>query len=298
MEYNKLALDTPDLLALLKQRGLVITNEQEALKTLSIISYFRLACYFRPMEADKQTHKFREGSTLEQVMALYEFDTALRDMVFCATRQIEVALRTRINHHFSRNHSPFWFSKVDLATDGHLFAEHLSNIDRELRRSKEEFIKEHFARYDKPTFPPAWKTLETVSFGTLSKLYGNFAEKADKKAVAEDFGLPQHEFLNSWMESLTSLRNFCAHHSRIWNRRYALKPQMPKTLAGGDWLTDFSFPPDKIYPQLCCIAYWLNAIDQKNTFIADFKALLTKYPTVDTAAMGFPRGWQQEPLWH
>ncbi len=298
MEYNKQALDAPDLLALLKQRGLVITNEQEALKTLSIISYFRLACYFRPMEADKQTHRFREGSTLEQVMALYEFDTALRDMVFCATRQIEVALRTRINHHFSRNHSPFWFSQVDLATDGHLFAEHLSSVDRELRRSKEEFIKEHFARYDKPTFPPAWKTLETVSFGTLSKLYGNFAEKADKKAVAEDFGLPQHEFLNSWMESLTSLRNFCAHHSRIWNRRYALKPQMPKTLAGGDWLTDFSFPPDKIYPQLCCIAYWLNAIDQKNTFVADFKALLTKYPTVDTAAMGFPRGWQQEPLWH
>lgn len=298
MEYNKQALDTPDLLALLKQRGLVITNEQEALKTLSIISYFRLACYFRPMEADKQTHKFREGSTLEQVMALYEFDTALRDMVFCATRQIEVALRTRINHHFSRNHSPFWFSQVDLATDGHLFAEHLSSVDRELHRSKEEFIKEHFARYDKPTFPPAWKTLETVSFGTLSKLYGNFAEKADKKAVAEDFGLPQHEFLNSWMESLTSLRNFCAHHSRIWNRRYALKPQMPKTLAGGDWLTDFSFPPDKIYPQLCCIAYWLNAIDQKNTFVADFKALLTKYPTVDTSAMGFPRGWQQEPLWH
>lgn len=298
MEYNKQTLDTPDLLALLKQRGLVITNEQEALKTLTVISYFRLACYFRPMEADKQTHKFREGSTLEQVMALYEFDTALRDMVFCAIRQIEVALRTRINHHFSRNHTPFWFSQVDLAIDGHLFADNLSSVDRELRRSKEEFIKEHFARYDKPTFPPAWKTLETVSFGTLSKLYGNFAEKADKKAVAEDFGLPQHEFLNSWMESLTSLRNFCAHHSRIWNRRYALKPQMPKTLAGGDWLTDFSFPPDKIYPQLCCIAYWLNAIEQKNTFVADFKALLTKYPTVDTAAMGFPRGWQQEPLWH
>ncbi len=113
MEYNKQTLDTPDLIALLKQRGLVITNEQEALKTLSVISYFRLACYFRPMEADKQTHKFREGSTLEQVMALYEFDTALRDMVFCAIRQIEVALRTRINHHFSRNHTPFWFSQVD-----------------------------------------------------------------------------------------------------------------------------------------------------------------------------------------
>ena len=296
-EYRKQALDTPDLLAMLKQRGLVVGNDEAALQTLSVISYFRLACYFRPMEADKQTHEFREGTTLEQVLALYEFDTDLRDIVFSSTRRIEVALRTRINHHFSRHHSPFWFTQVDLATDGHLFVENLSSVDRELHRSKEDFIKEHFARYDRPGFPPAWKTLETMTFGTLSKLYGNFISKPDKKAVAEDFGLPQHEFLISWMESLTSLRNFCAHHSRIWNRRYALKPQMPRMLAGHAWLTDFSFPPDKIYPQLCCIAYLLNSIDPQSTFATDMKALLAKYPTVSPTAMGFVQGWEREPLW-
>ena len=295
--YNKIALDTSDLLAMLKQRGLQVTDDQEALRTLSSVSYFRIACYFRPMEIDKQTHEFRKGATLDQALALYKFDTTLRDMVFGATRQIEVALRSRVNHHFSRSHTPFWFTQVDMATDGHLFAEHLSSVDRELHRSKEEFIKEHFDRYDRPSFPPAWKTLETVSFGTLSKLYQNFYDKANKKSVAEDFGLPQHEFLNSWMESLTSLRNFCAHHSRIWNRRYAVKPQMPRTLVGHKWLTDFSFPPDKIYPQLCCIAYLLNAIDAQNTFSKDLKRLLKEYPSVDVAAMGFPKGWKKEPLW-
>ncbi len=296
-QYNKLALDTPEILSLLKQRGLVITDEKAALQTLSVISYFRMACYFRPMETNKETHEFRQGTTLEQILALYKFDTVLRDMVFGATQQIEIALRSRVNHHFSRNHTPFWFTQVDMASDGHLFAEHLNNVDRELRRSKEEFIKEHFERYDKPSFPPAWKTIETVSFGTLSKLYQNFYDKANKKAVAEDFGLPQHEFLISWMESLTSLRNFCAHHSRIWNRRFALKPQMPKILTGHRWLTDFSFPPDKIYPQLCCISYLLNVIDEQNTFVKDIKLLLQKFPSVDAVAMGFPQGWEKESLW-
>ena len=224
--YTKSALDTPDLLAILKQRGLVISDESAALATLSTVSYFRLASFLRPLEADKHTHQLRQGSTLEQVLALYEFDTSLRDLVFSGTRKIEIALRTRMNHRFSLKHKPFWFSNVDLANDGHLFAENLSSVDRELRRSKEEFIKEHFVRYTKPTFPPAWKTLETVSFGTLSKLYGNFSRKADKKQVAEDFGVPQHEFMISWLESLTSLRNFCAHHSRIWNRRYADTSQL------------------------------------------------------------------------
>ena len=297
-EYQKQALDTPDLLSILKERGLIISNEKAAIKTLSIISYFRLASYFRPLEADKQTHRFRQGCTFEQVLALYEFDTSLRDLVFSSTRRIEVALRTRLNHHFSRRHNPFWFTQVELATDGHLYVENLSNVDRELHRTKEDFIKEHFARYDKPSFPPAWKTLETVSFGTLSKLYKNFISKPDKKAVAEDFGLPQHEFLISWLESLAVLRNLCAHHARIWNRRYALKPQMPHTLTRGNWLTDFSFPPDKIYPQLCCIAYLLNSIDENNTFASDLKTLLVRYPTVDAAAMGFPSArWRQEPLW-
>ena len=297
MDYNKIALDTPDLLALLKQRGLQVSNEREALHILSAISYFRLACYFRPMEIDKCTHEFRKGATLEQALTLYKFDTLLRDMVFGAIGQIEVALRSRVNYHFSLHHTPFWFTQVDMATDGHLFTEHLSSVDRELHRSKEEFIKEHFERYDKPSFPPAWKTLEIVSFGTLSKLYQNFFDKTGKRAVAEDFGLPQHEFLISWLESLTVLRNLCAHHARIWNRRYALKPRMPKTLPGHKWLTIFSFPPDKIYPQLCCIAYLLNAIDPHNAFANNIQKLMKDYPSIDATALGFPKRWEQEPLW-
>lgn len=297
MDYNKIALDTPDLLAMLKQRGLQVPNEQEALDILSVISYFRLACYFRPMEIDKRTHEFRQGATLEQALTLYSFDTILRDKVFGAIGQIEVALRSRVNHHFSCHHTPFGFTQVDMATDGHLFTEHLSSVDRELHRSKEEFIKEHFERYDRPSFPPAWKTLETVSFGTLSKLYQNFFDKTDKKAVAADFGLPQHEFLISWLESLTVLRNLCAHHARIWNRRFALKPQMPKILSGHKWLTVFSFPPDKIYPQLCCIAYLLNAIDRHNSFASNIQKLMIDYPSIDATALGFPKRWEQEPLW-
>ena len=98
MDYNKIALDTPDLLALLKQRGLQVSNEREACEIHSAISYFRFACYFRPMEIDRQTHRFRPDATLDQVLELYKFDTNLRDVVFSATRQFEVALRARINY--------------------------------------------------------------------------------------------------------------------------------------------------------------------------------------------------------
>ena len=30
---------------------------------------------------------------------------------------------------------------------------------------------------------------------------------------------------------------------------------------------------------------------------AKIDALLSAYPSIDTAVMGFPRGWENEPLW-
>ena len=77
------------------------------------------------------------------------------------------------------------------------FLENLNAIDREIKRSKEDFIKEHFAKYNRPDFPPAWKTLELVSFGTLSKLYYNFSDNKIKKRIARRFrgDCGEHPFL-------------------------------------------------------------------------------------------------------
>ena len=40
---------------MLKERGLIIRDDDKAISCLRVISYFRLANYFRPMEADKTT---------------------------------------------------------------------------------------------------------------------------------------------------------------------------------------------------------------------------------------------------
>ena len=167
---------------------------------------------------------------------------------------------------------------------------------KEVGRSKERYIREHFRKYTDPDLPPVWKTLEVISMGELSKLFNNFSKSQLKHLVAHDFGLNHHKFLSSWMESLTSLRNHCAHHARVWNRAYPIKPATPHVMPN-KWLTDFTFREESLYAQLCCIAYWLNAIDAENTFVGDMKLLLLRYPIVDPALMGFPANWRQEPIW-
>lgn len=296
MDYTKQPLDYSQQIALLKSRGLIISDEAEAQRILSNLGYFRLANYLRPMESDKQSHIFKSHSTFENAYSLYAFDRDLRDIVFKALSRIEIALRAKIIHFFSLTHGSFWFLDMSLSCDEHLFLDNLNSIDRELRRTKEEFVKEHFKKYDKPSFPPAWKTLELASFGALSKMYLNFNDNKAKKSIARAFGLPQHVILESWIASLTHLRNCCAHHARIWNRNFPITPTVPKTLKS-HWIAQTQFPTNKLYAQLCCIAYLLNAIYPDNSFAQDLRSLIDAHNNVDVSSMGFPDGWEKEPLW-
>lgn len=63
------------------------------------------------------------------------------------------------------------------------------------------------------------------------------------------------------------------------------------------WKPMESDSQEKLYAQLCCMVYLMNVIHPDNTFKQKLKSLLTEYPIVDVAAMGFPKLWYNEPLW-
>ena len=281
---------------MLKQRGLIVSDEDTALKQLASISYFRLASYWKIFETDEATHQFANGTCLEDVISLYTFDRELRSIIFTAIQDIEVALRTRIIHFFSLSHGAFWFMDVSKFNNRNIFQTCLDNIQVELSRSKEEFLQEHFAKYSSPSMPPVWKTLEVVSFGNLSKLYANMKDVEVKKLVAKSVGLPQYTYLESWMRSLTVLRNCCAHHARTWNRRYPTMPQLPRRLPL-TWVDTQHIRPMKLYAQLCLLLYLEQSITPNSQIKDRLLSLLKAYPNTITRQMGFPRGWESEPLW-
>ena len=296
MRYNKQPTDIATQLAMLKQRGLIVSDEDAALKQLASISYFRLASYWKIFETDEATHRFASGTRLEDVISLYTFDRELRSIIFTAIQDIEVALRTRIIHFFSLSHGAFWFMDASKFNSHSIFQTCLDNMQVELSRSKEEFLQEHFAKYDTPSMPPVWKTLEVVSFGNLSKLYANMKDVEVKKQVAKSVGLPQYTYLESWMRSLTVLRNCCAHHARTWNRRYPAMPQLPRRLPL-TWVDTQHIRPMKLYAQLCVLLYLEQSITPNSQIKDRLLSLLKAYPNTITRQMGFPRGWENEPLW-
>ena len=296
IRYTHQAITTKQQIDILRGRGLLIDDVKQAIEVLDTISYFRLAGYLRHFEVDHITHQFREDSNFADVIDLYSFDKELRALLFTAIQTIEVSVRTKIIKHFASEFGAFWFMDENYATNETRFAVNLAVIRKEVSRSHDEFITEHFRKYSEPDLPPVWKTLEVISMGTLSKLYSNFSDATAKHAVAREFGLNHHKFLRSWLECLAVLRNCCAHHSRLSNRAFPVKPMMPERMPK-TWIADFSFREQTLYPQLCYVAYWLNSITPNNTFVADLKQLLIKHISVSQYLLGFPHNWEQEPLW-
>jgi abortive infection bacteriophage resistance protein len=295
MRYTNSPLDSSTLLKSLKDKGLTVCDKERALTFLNHVSYFRFAAYLRPLRMNGDADLFKPNATFEKAVALYEFDARLRMLLFSAIQKIEISLRSKIINQFSLAHGPFWFSDPELAFDKHKFTENISTLDHELQRSKDDFIKEHIAKYGKEDFPPAWKLLDLTSFGCLTKLFFNFTDESVKKKIARSYGVPQQEILESWMKAINALRNCCAHHGRVWNRIMPVMPQMPHTLQN-PWIANRPNVSNRLYSVFCCLVYWANAIDPGNDIVRKFKVLLSDYPMVDTLAMGFPAGWQEEPL--
>lgn len=294
--YTKRPLDLPQQIQMLKSRGLIIDDESLAERQLQIISYFRLAGYLRPMESDKTMHLYKSNSHFDNAVNLYYFDKELRSLLFTAIQSAEIAMRAAVIRRVSLKYGSFWFMNASIFSDNKIFTSCLSKIRYEIGRTKEDFIQEHFAKYNKPKLPPVWKTLEVVSFGTLSRLYCNLTDNHIKKQIARDLGLPQHLYLESWLKSIAALRNSCAHHNRVWNRLFPVMPQLPIALPN-KWISVFPSSPNKLYSLLCCLAYLENIIHPNNSFVANMKHLLESFPNVCVAAMGFPKDWQEESLW-
>lgn len=276
MDYTKQPLDCPQILQMLKERGLIIDDENYALGQLKIMSYFRLANYLRPMEQDKVAHIFKPNSHFDNAVNLYFFDKKLRALLFTAIQSFEIALRSKLIHHFSMAYGAFWIMDRSLYADKKIFTDCSIRVQQEVFRSKEDFIQEHFDKYSNPIIPPVWKTLEVVSFGTLSKIFCNLKDNKLKKKIAREFNLPQHEYLESWCKCAVALRNCLAHHSRIWNRRFPLKPQLPGKLKNA-WIDASKTSPTKLYAQLCCLAYLQNAAHPDNDFKQQLKSLIQAY---------------------
>ncbi|MFY0483781.1 Abi family protein [Flavobacterium sp. PLA-1-15] len=296
MKYTKPSVSIPNQIATLKARGLIFTNEQSAENYLSHISYYRLRAYTYPFQDNSDpAHPFTSQVTFEQIIQLYVFDRKLRLLIFDAIEKVEIAMRTQIIYHFSIKHGAFWHINAALYHDSMRFANQLTSLQTEINRSKETFIDHYKNTYTTPSDPPCWMALEVSSMGLLSQIFQNLRHSEEKKTIARHFGITDVRIFENWMFCFCNLRNICAHHGRVWNRRL-VKITIPYNTRN-EFINNLNVYPNKLYATLACLSYILNIISPQNDFKQRLKDIIGNCPMLQEHEMGFPLNWEEDAFW-
>lgn len=303
-------------LALLKARGLEISNDAEALKSLERFGYYRLSGYFYPLRKTKpvgqlgRLSEFIDGASLDLVVQLAQFDKKLRLLVLDGIETVETAVRVAVAHKLGQVHplahleARFLdgkFTQPNPRTP-HIPSDHqkwLSRYEKALKESKEEFVAHHFASYNGKM--PIWAAIEVWDFGMLSWFFSGM-QLRDKNAVSAKFCLPDGHVLASWLRTFNFIRNVSAHHSRLWNRAMAEVPVLPalercRTL---DVLHKNKHAKEKLFGALSCLAYLVRAIEPNSTWKHQLKEHLATFPAselVSLSSAGFVPDWKSSSLW-
>lgn len=296
--YAKPARSCADQLALLQARGMHIADRPAAEALLAHISYYRLSAYWYPFRrrdtCGEVTNQFEPGTSFDAVLELYEFDRALRLLVMDGLERVEVAVRTCVTHRLGMVYGPFGHENANNFHERFDHTGWLQKLRTETTQSSDAFVAHFRTHYAGFPALPIWMGTELISMGSLSRLYKGMQNR-DKQAVAAGFHIHPKR-LQDWLHVLTYIRNVCAHHSRLWNRELAIRPQ---AMDEAEWSPPILPRLDRIFCVLLMLRYLLDQTGNGAGWRQACTTLLQPLAVHGRwrAAMGMPTDWQQHPYW-
>jgi abortive infection bacteriophage resistance protein len=295
MSYNKPPRTYEEQLSILESRGLVITDRATALHCLEHHNYYRISAYRFTLTDPGNLDRFLPGTTFEQLWGLYCFDRQLRLLVTEAVKRLEISVRAHWAYVLGRGYGALAYENPTVFRNPRRHTSALSRLDEELERSHELFVT-HFQRKYGMSRPPIWAACEVMSFGLLSRFYENIRHARDKKVISQIYGLPP-EILKSLLEHSVYVRNLCAHHGRLWNRRFTITVRLPRNHPTNIVASLNPMDNRRIYNTLVLLAHIVGIVEPKNHWIHRMLALLRAQRVPVTKHMGFPDDWQNRPIW-
>lgn len=136
---------------------------------------------------------------------------------------------------------------------------------------------------------PFWVVIEAWDFGTVSKYFEILKGRYQNRICAR-LGIDNPRVLKEWLQELNTLRNRCAHHTRIWNQVAANPlPTLPHAYFEALELDEQA--RSRLYGLIAIIWYLVKSIGPNSDWLQQVADLIDTKPSppgCHFAAMGFP----------
>ena len=208
---------------LLQSRNLHIENKNIARKILLNNNYYYLINGYKDVFLNKNSkeEKFANGTTLEEIYSLYEFDRKIRIIFLEYILLVERKIDTYIAYEFSKNYGhknyliPENFNNSNKNKE--LILKFINDINLEISHQYKNSNKMIIHYLDTYKYIPLWVLIRILSFGKVSKFY-SFMKQKEQNNISRKFNI-QSETLKIYLINLGNVRNICAHDEKLYDVR-------------------------------------------------------------------------------
>lgn len=216
---------------ILRSRGMVIGKGSQGSRAMRILereNYYNVINGYKDLFLDSRAtpttdEVYKNGTTFDEVYALYNFDRELRNIYLKYLLKIENTFKTVIAHEFSKKYGHDNYLKIenfDNSNEQKISSaiKLIGDIQQEIARqmSKHHQVVTHYMT--EHGYIPLWVLVNVLTFGKIENFYKNM-KPADKAAVSRQFNLQPDEF-GKFMHMLALARNKCAHDERFFDIRF------------------------------------------------------------------------------
>lgn len=218
MEKNFKTIE--EQIEILKNKGLIIEEEEEAKEILLRENYFFLMGYRHAFMNSERDRRFIPGTTFKELYSLFLFDRSFRNIVFKNLLVIENQLKSVVSYQLSKKYG---YREKDYLnpknfTNDHDKIRRVRDIIDKMKRQIRINVGSHNATMhymNNYGYIPLWVLVKVLSFGIVCELY-TILKKEDQIEIAEVFGTTR-EVLEEVIVILSNYRNLCAHEDIVFD---------------------------------------------------------------------------------
>lgn len=203
------------------EKHLIIKDTENAQNVLRRVGYFPLFGGYKHLFRVPLTKKYKDGTSFDEIYALYQFDTELRELFFKYFLQIERHLRSLISYYFCETYGESQFAYLSI----HNFntSRHNHNTVTRLISTLQRAVSTNdyaYINYYRNTYQniPLWVLINVLTFGNLSKMYQVLPQSLQTK-ICKNIGTVNRKQMEQFLSILTKFRNVCAHGERLFTYR-------------------------------------------------------------------------------
>lgn len=221
MSSNKVFKTLDEQVEILRTKGLTVNDEDFAKDILLRENYFFISGY-RHLFMINSKDKFINGTTFEELYAMFHFDRSMRNIFFKYILMVENNIKSLISYRLSKKYGfkEKDYLNVDNFTQNPMKVRQVHDILDKMRRQIRVNGKQHTATLHYLSnygYIPLWILVKVLSFGIVSELYTILKEE-DQDAIAE-FYKTDSASLSIFLTVLSNYRNLCAHEDILYEHR-------------------------------------------------------------------------------